>query len=145
MLIKLLPAQIPVFWDSIKFACKVADIVEEKDYQSYYNELLHSLLSEKAQCWVRLNEERKLELLLITRILSDKGIDKKYLFLQCLYVFDRVAEEVWSKEFLFIKAFAEVEKCNQISFDSRNPRIWEIAQAVGFKERYRHFVFIGGV
>lgn len=144
MVIKLLSAQIPAFWENIKFACKQADEVEEKDYQAYFNELLQMLLNEKAQCWVRLNEKRELQAMLITRVLLDKITDKKCLFLQCLYSFNVVDKEVWHREFLLIKAFADTEKCTRITFDSKNPKIWELAQSVGFKEHHRNFIFEGG-
>ena len=141
MLIKLISTQVVDFWEVIKFAVTRVDEVDSKDLQLYLNELLHALLSDKAQCFVRLSKDRILIALYITRIRTDKITGKKYLFIQNVYSFKATIDETWTQDADFLKEFAKKEKCSYLSFYSRNKRIWELGEMVGFKERYRVFNF----
>ena len=143
---RILPVQIPALWEVIKFACVQADEVNKEDMPLYFNELLHALLSDKAQCFLRLGDDRTLLVLLITRVLVDKITSQKSLFLQVLYSWKAVEDKEWLDDFDFIKEFAKQEQCKDISFEPRNPRVWEIAKFLGCRETHRKFVFdIGGV
>ncbi|MDP2159444.1 MAG: hypothetical protein Q8K02_03110 [Flavobacterium sp.] len=138
--------QIPSFWETIKFCCVQADEVESKDLQPYFNELLHSLLNEKSQCFVKLGDDKTLLALSVTRILIDKITGQKSLFIQILYSWKRFEDKEWQEGFNFIKEFAEHEQCKYIYFEPRNPRIWEMAEFLGCQESNRKFIFnIGGV
>src|SRR5574343_1264333 len=139
MIIKLLSTQIPVFWEAIKFTVKEADEVDEKDLQPYLNELLHSLLNDTAQCFVRLDDERRLTALLISRIMADKVTGEKYLFLQCLYSWQKQPDTVWTQETDFVKKFAESVGCKYLSFTSRNEAMFKLGEKIGFEEKYRTF------
>ena len=141
MLIKLISTQVVDFWEVIKFAVTRVDEVDSKDLQLYLNELLHALLSDKAQCFVRLSKDRIIIALCITRIRADKITGKKYLFIQNVYSFKATIDETWTQDADFLKEFAKKEKCSYLSFYSRNKRIWELGEMVGFKERYRVFNF----
>ncbi len=143
---RILPVQIPQLWEVIKFACTQADEVNKEDMPPYLNELLHALLSEKAQCFLRLGDDRSLQIIMITRITIDKITGEKYLFLQCLYSFKVVRDEILKQDWDFVMEFAKNEKCSYIYFDSRHERIWEISKIAGFKEKNRRFdLRIGGV
>jgi len=146
MVIKILPTQIPQLWEIIKFAVTRADEVESKDLQPYFNELLHALLSDKAQCFVRLDDNRILLLLMITRISVDKITGRKSLFIQALYSWKNVEDKEWQDDYNFVKEFAKHEQCKLISFESRNLRIWQLGETLGFKESLRTFrLSLGGV
>ena len=146
MILKLLSIQVPQFWEVIKFAVTQADEVDQQDLQPYLDELLHALLSDKAQCFVRLDEKRTLTALLITKIMGNKRTGGKCLYLQCLYSFQLVDDSVWRKDMIFIRQFADKEKCSYISFDSRNKKIQEMGEMLGFKEVNRKFSMkLGGV
>lgn len=144
MVIKLLPTQIPVFWETIKFGCKNADIVQPKNYQVYFNELLHALLSDKAQCFIRLDEERKLLALLVTRIVVHKVTGEKSLLLQSAYSFKIVSQEIWRKDFKALLEVAKKTGCKSITFDASNMLIANRGLDVGFKEVTRSYEYIIG-
>ena len=145
MITKLLASQIPTFWENIKFAVVKVDKVREENQQQYLNELLHALLNEKAQCFVRLNEDRSIIALYVTRIRVDNITSKKYLFIQNVYSFKAVVDGVWIEDANFLKEFAKKEECLYLSFYSHNKRIWEVGEMVGFREKYRVFDFrLGG-
>ena len=137
--IKLLSVQIVPLWETIKFVATKADEVDKKDLKPYLNELLHSLLSDNAQCFVRMDEKRTLLALMITRILVNKMNGEKYLYIQCLYSFQHADNSIWEKDMEFIRQFAEKEKCSYISFDSRHRRVQELGESVGFQEVNRNF------
>jgi len=139
MTIKLLASQIPQFWEAIKFAAIKADEVDEKHQQTYLNELLHALLSDKAQCFVQMDDSRMLAGLMITRITVDKITGEKSILLQALYVWQKIDSRVWTEAFGIIKEFASKEGCVYLTFTSRNPAIWERTTALGFVEKTRVF------
>lgn len=145
IIVRILPIQVPRLWEAVKFACVQADEVKKEDIPSYLNELLHALLNEKAQCFIRLDEDRSLLALMVTRIMGDKITGKKQLLLQCLYSFKTVDYDVWTRDWKLVMDFAKAEKCEYISFESKHPRIWEIGESLGFQETFRRFVFeVGG-
>ncbi len=140
MIIKILPVQIPQLWETIKFAFNQSGEINKEDMPFYFNELLHALLSEKAQCWLRLNDDRNIMALMITRVLVDKFTNVKSLFIQSLYSWQGIEDKEWQNDFRFLKEFAIHNQCKHISFDSKNPRIWEVAGLVAFKETTRKFI-----
>lgn len=141
MIIKLLSTQIPQYWEILKFATTTADEVDEKDLQPYLIELLHALLSDKAQCWIRLDDDRKIIALLITRITVNKITGYKSLYLQCVFSYREVPVSIWQKDFNLLIRFAKQEKCKSITFESRHPKIWEMTTSFGCREIHRSFVY----
>jgi hypothetical protein len=143
---RLLPIQIVRFWDAIKFACKQVDEVKEEDYPNYFNDLLQALLSDKAQCFVVLDENRILYSIAITRIVADKIQNRKELNIQCLYSMKPWTDEAAKRYFAFTVQFAKQVECTAVVFSSRNPRIWDMARKEGScVERTRTFSFtVGG-
>lgn len=139
MLIKLVAPQIPDYWEIIKSVATTVDEIDEDILQPYLNELLHALLNDKAHCFVKLNDDNYALWLGIVRISHDKIIHDKYLYIQCLYAFEKTDLKEWAKDWAFVEQFARKEGCSYISFHSRNRRIWEIGQSVGFNEDYRVF------
>ncbi len=139
MIIKILPAQIPVFWETIKFCETQVNEVSSDIRQLYLNNLLHSLLSDKAQCFVRLDEKRVLIALMITKIEKNKITLDNYLHIQTLYSFRKVPDRDWEVEYEFIRQFAEKAKCKSITFDTCTEKIMQLGQLVGFKEVHRSF------
>jgi hypothetical protein len=146
-LIYRVPApQIPVFWEAIKFACSKADAVEEKFYVVYFNELLQALLSDKAQCFVALDEKRILHRIVITRTMYDKLKGDTELVIQCMYSMTRMTDEEIQKYFAFAISTAKSLGCKRITWKSSNPRIWEWAELVGCFPQTRTYMFeLGGV
>jgi hypothetical protein len=139
--IKLLAAQIPEMWELIKFITIKVDEVNEKDLQPYLNELLHSLLNNKAQCFVELSENRNVVGVCVTRFMIDKITGGKYLLIQNAYSFQAADNEARKQFMDFLKEFAKKEQCAYLSFTSHNKRIWELGESNGFREKNRTFEF----
>src|SRR4030065_2714353 len=139
MVIKLLPNQVPKIWDAIKFAAANADRINEKDLPLYLNRLLAALLSEKAQCFLRLDEGRQLLAVAITRLIQDEITGEKSLFLNCLYSFKRVPAEEWRADQKVLVDFAKRQGCKKMIAFSNSEKVFKMATAHGFSERYRCF------
>jgi hypothetical protein len=139
MSIKLLPNQIPLLWESIKFAATKADRVNEKDLPFYLNRLLADLLSDKAQCFIRITPEHQLRALAITRFIQDVITGEKSLVVSCLYSFEPAQDGQWKSDMDEISRFAKVNGCKVISMYSSNNRVFDIVTMLGFKERFRNF------
>ena len=145
-IIQVLPTQIPAIWEQIKFSAIKADEINMKDLQPYLNNLLHELLNGKAQCFIRLDDNRNLLALLVTNLSYDKITSETFLYLKCIYSFQLADDETWARDMRFVVRFAKKEGCSYISFDSRHQRIYEINERLGFKEVSRKYrLGIGGV
>lgn len=140
MIVKILPTQVPAFWNAIKFATTQADEVDNKDMQPYLNELLHALLNDKAQCFVGLDDKRTLIGILITRISIDKITGEKFLLLQSVYTWEKLEDQIWRDTYDLFRSFAIKEGCKELLCNSRNPAIWNKVEKLGFKEKTRTFV-----
>ena len=108
LIIRILPTQVVKLWETIKYGVVLADEVNEEERYIYLNELLHALLNEKAQCFVRLSDDRRLLAMLITRFQVNKITGDKELYLQGLYSWEAVNDEVWQHDMDFVKEFEDV-------------------------------------
>jgi len=139
MLIRILPNQVPKVWEQIKFAAVSVDRIEDRDRPLYLNRLLIALLNDKAQCFLRVTDNKQLLGVAITRILVDEITGEKSLFINCVYSFQIVSESQWNEDLEIIKKFAKRSGCVKLISYSNNRRVFEIVTNVGFKERYRCF------
>ncbi len=139
MIVKILSAQVPMFWETIKYVAVKVDEIEESEMPDYLIDLLYALLNDKAQCWVSMDETRQLNALAITRIQEDKISKKRHLVIQLLYSWKMVDIDTWIKDSTPLVDFAKKEKCICVLASSRNSRIWEIVNAIGFREITRSF------
>ena len=144
MTIMLTPDEIPKFWEAIKFAAVNGDFVEEQYRLKYLNKLLYQLLSSKAQCFVRLSSERKLQMVGITKIMTDEVRDERTLFISSLYSFEKVDDSIWLNDFEFVKRFAKASNCKSITTWTMSERVSKICEQVGMKSRFKSYVY-GGV
>ena len=140
MVIRLPPHQVPMLWDAIKFAASKTAGISDSDLPLYLNRLLNSLLNSTAHCFVRLDDNRVLMAVAITRTIADEVTGEKSLFINCLYSFKGVDEKQWEDDIGIIKDFAIKQGCGKITTYTSSERVSEIAKANGFKERFRCFM-----
>ena len=143
MLIKILPHQVPRFWDAVKHAAQGADSVPQHTAQSYYTWLLHDLMSHKAQLWVRMDENKILIGIFVTRIMTDKVAGCKYLSGDVIYSWKRVDSGDWQRDAMVLYQFAKQQECAYVQAYITNPKLLEYADKIGFKEHARiHRLYI---
>ena len=141
MLVRLLPNQIPLVWEAIKYTIVQVELVQEKDYQNVFNYVIKSLLSDKAQCWVRLNDERRIVCLMLTEIQANKMTGAKTLVPRVLYSWRPTGNDEWMRDIEELKIFARKVECSEIVVESASPRMWDIYTLGGFKEKTRKYTF----
>ena len=140
MITKVLPSQIPCVWEAIKFASDNTDGIPKKDQPLYLNRLLAALLSDKAQCFVRLDDDKMLMGLAITRLILDEVTGEKSLFINSVYSFKTVLDEQWISDIEILRKFASDNDCKKMVTYSNNQRIFDIVKLLGFNERFRCFI-----
>lgn len=140
MAIMLVPDQIPRFWEAIKFAAINAEMVEEKYRDNFLNRLLYLLLSSRAQCFVRLSEDRKLQMIGLTSIQVDPIRDEKTLFAYSLYSFEKVPGEVWIKDLENLKDWAKASGCKTLTAWTNNDKSITLFNMLGWKKRFDLFI-----
>lgn len=139
MITRVLPNNIPKIWEVIKFTTSKTSGLEGNELQLYHIDLLHNLLNNKSQCFVRFDEDRKITAVEISRIVSDEITKEKTLFLESLYSFVSVSVDEWQSNIDFIRKFAEKQECKKITTYTRISRVYDIVESIGFKERFRCF------
>ena len=137
MIIKLLPVQVPSFWNDIKYAVEKVTELNDIGLQKYLTRLLTNLLSEKAFCLVRLDNERRLEGIFILRIARYEMTDEKALIIDCMYSLKRAPNKEYKE---MVDKFYDLAKsldCKYLTAWTENARVMELCNLVGFKETFR--------
>jgi len=140
MAIMLVPDQIPIFWEAIKFSVVNAEMVEEQYRDKFLNRLLYLLLSSRAQCFVRLSEDRQLQMVGLTSIQVDEIRDEKTLFAYSLYSFEKVPGEVWVKDLDNLIAWAKASGCKTLTAWTNNAKATSLFNMLGWKKRFDMFI-----
>lgn len=141
MIVRLIANQIPHHWELIKFALdKVSDEGTTERKRAEAVDILHDLLSNKAQAWVRLDDNRTITSVFVTRITTNRlNPDEKYFGINCVYSFRGAQNDTWEEDWKLFKDFAHGEGCTYIYFRSHNRRIWELAEMMGCEEKHRTY------
>ena len=145
MPIMLTPDQVPAFWEAIKYSVVTSNNIEKEYMSNYLNRLLYTLLSGKSQCFVRLDEERKLEAIAITNLATDAISDEKVLFVSCLYSFKKSPLEAWLDGMELLKSFATEQNCKAITCRVVNEKAADLCKSLGMRHRSESLILnIGG-
>ena len=133
MTVRLLPEQIPQYWEYIKYAAVLASgHKDEAKIKQYCLGLLVNLMTDKYQCFFGLGEDRRLMFLVIGSLLQDAGNVKRY-FLEVIFGFEPTSKE-WKREHLEpIRAFAQNIGCDELVSIASNPKVWAVADQMGFE------------
>lgn len=139
MHIKLLPSQIPLVWEHIKFGIAQIGEVPNEEMSRFSVNLLCQLLSEKAQCWVTFNEERIILNISVTRIDQLIWTGEKELYLEGFYAFSGTTPTSLNDIVRSWQDFAKSAGCVRVTASSRVPRACTLLEEHGFKLRRRSY------
>lgn len=139
MHIRVLPSQIPQVWEAVKYAVVQLNEVPPEELDEYLVWMLQQLLSEKAQCWVTLNDDRILLNVSITRIVTNTFTKEPALHLQCLYAFQGLTDSTVEEALMLYRQFAKKTGCTQVTGASRHPRACALMEQHGFKPEYKTY------
>ena len=138
MIIKLLPNQVPRFWEAIKYAFRQTGYATDAQFPARMNELLHELLSNKAQCWIMLDDKRTLTAMMVTLLQHDKYAGRKYLHIELIYAWTQTVDSAWLGLAGIVRDFAIQEKCGYATFyaisGGSQSRVVQLAKMVGWRE-----------
>lgn len=134
------PDQVPLLWNSIKYAAVNAQFVEEEFRERFLNNLLYQLLSSKAQCFVRIDEDRKVQAIALTKVQFDETRDERSLFVTCLYSFVKVDDDTWKNDIEILKKYAKKLGCKFITAWATSDKISDLISMMGMRERFKSFV-----
>jgi len=140
MVIKLLATQIPKYWEVIKFASVKADLIADKDIQSYSIQLLFDLLNEKITCVLVLNDKREVIRILLMAFVFDKITKERKLSFKLGYSFVHATPDQWLEETTQVYTFAKKENCSSIIMATGNPVLKNLAKQYGFTEASINYV-----
>ena len=132
MHIKVLPTQIPLVWEHIKFAIAQIGEIPSECMETYYIHLLHQLLSGRYQCWVKLNTDRILLNISVTRIVEDLRQGTRELYIEGFYAFQGTTTTSMAELISLYKQFAKQAGCTEETADSSVTRAKEILEQHGF-------------
>ena len=134
MIVRLISLQVPRFWDVIKYALQQTEVLAIGTEANKFNEIFASLLSDKAQCFLKYGEDGGIQGVMVTEIHEDKYSKEKSVKIRSLYAYKVLPKGEWREDFELVKKLAISEKCTRVFFDSRNPRVLQVGREVGFKE-----------
>ena len=145
MIVRLISVQVPKFWDVIKYALQQTEAITE--VPTKFNELFAALLNDKAQCFLKYSEGPGGEIqgIMVTELHEDRFTKERSVKIRCLYAYKVLPRGEWEEDFKLIRGLAISEKCTRVFFDSKNPRVLQVAREVGFKEACTTMeILIGG-
>ena len=139
MIIKLLPEQIPTYWEHIKFALIKTMMIEPKSVERYLINVLSYLLSNKYQCWIVLSEDRHIQWVLITRIFIGLG-GESYLFIETLYGYSPISVQTKEAGMKIMKEFAKEAKCSYVLCVPISPLAVKVCQQINMEEKAKIYM-----
>lgn len=139
MFIKLMPDQVTLFWDSIKHGMIESYKIPKEFQQDFAIKELKNLLSGLSQCWIgfQIDKEgnKKLDLIMTSKIIDNKFYGVKVLFVDSLYGFRLITDEIASEVYGVLEKFAMANNCHIISAESPNKRVEELMLNQGFEKQ----------
>ena len=142
---KLLPEQVTVFWNVVKFAIEQSLPPIAINDPEATNRILSSILCKKTEVWAEYvkgeEEGNKFECIFLTQFVYDEPSDTKNLLIYSLYGYDEIDSGSWARALITMVKYAKEKKCNQIVAYSSVPRVIEMAKSVGWNT---DFTFLSG-
>jgi hypothetical protein len=139
MLTKLLPEQISDYWDIVKHAISESLPPTAGEGPGKMNRILSALLASKAECWISSTIEgdvRKFEGVVITKLQYDDISNTRNLLMYCLYGYEDVSKESWTKGLKTLVKYASSKECYRILAYTDIPYMIEMANKLGGEAKY---------
>lgn len=141
MIIQLISDDIVTYWEKIKYAAIKANEIEDIKVETYLQNLLLNLLSNKCQAWFVLSETNDIKTILITRIYNDI-FNAQHIFIDVAFGYNPTNEEEKAEYIEHLTKFAKNKNITGkeaiIAFTS-NPVAMNAMRKMGMQESYRIF------
>ena len=137
MLLKLMPEQIPEYWDELKDGIVKTIPVGVPDRAS---KILNKLLLGAAQCWLSYHKnstgEPEMDAVIITVIVEDQVHDTLNLDIYALWSIGTTTKNSWLEGIDALKKYAEKKGCTRVIGRSDVESILEFVKMAGGQARY---------
>lgn len=138
MFIKLQAEQISLFWESIKYGMVESYKVPREFQQDFAIKSLENLLSGLTQCWVCYqldgNGNRKLCLIMTTKIINEDDYGAKTLFTDSFYAPRPMTDDILTEAYNGLEAFAKANNCSTMSAELSIKELEDLLVSYGFKK-----------
>ena len=144
MITKLLPDQISKFWDIISYAIENSLPPTVGEHPDKMNRILSSCLCGRLEVWASYNKSEdiiKFEGIVLTRIVFDDSSYTRNLLIYCLYGYEDVNKESWSKGLMALLKYARKKRCSKISAYTDSEYIIKLAENLGASSAYTYLSF----
>lgn len=144
MLTRLLPEQISKFWDIISYAVEQSLPPTVGEHPDKMNRILSSCLSGRIEVWASYNRHKdviKFEGIVLTRILVDDASYTRSLLIYCLYGYEEVNKESWSRGLKALLKYARSKECSKISAYTNSKYLVKLAENLGASSSYTYISF----
>jgi len=145
MLLKLLPEQIPTYWDEIKDGILKTIPVGVPDRA---NKILNKLLLGSAQCWISYHrggtetrDDVIIDAVIITVIVEDQVHDTLNLDIYALWSVGVTRRSSWIEGIDALKKYARKKECTRIIGRSDVESVLEFVRLAGGEARYTLIAF----
>ena len=130
---RLTTDEIIKYWGLIKYGVNQTDHPQEPD--KYLINYLKGLLLGEAICAFLMDDQRKIKLMVIGKVIKDFGGVER-LAIICLYGFTVTTGQERKEMFDFFVAFAKNKNIDSIIGDIANPAVWRFSENLGFKKSH---------
>jgi hypothetical protein len=138
VLIRILPDQVSHHWNIISYAIKNSLPSFVPVDEDYMNNVLTALLAENLDCWVSVNNQKEIEAVATTQILTDFATNTKALLIYTTFGYSKIEDGSWVEAFKTVSEFARNSGCKKICCYTTNDFI--ISQAMKFGGQAETFI-----
>jgi hypothetical protein len=136
MFIKLLPNQVPTYWDIIKHGCQHVLPPMTADNEAAMNGVLKNLLTGQLQCWVSFGDSQQFKGFVVTEISTDSFSDQRFLRLYVLYGLRPLTEDDWKEGFEKLEIFARSNNCHVMTGYTNNELLCDKIKKLGLVKTF---------
>lgn len=137
MFIKLQPDQVAHFWELIKHGLVVSYKIPQEFQQDFTQKYLEQTLLGLSQAWLGFMKDeegnKQVHVTLTTKIVDEKYYGTKCLFVDSLYAFRPITEEIVIAVENTVVPFAKANGCNVIVADYTSNRVRDYLFSNGFE------------
>ena len=130
----LLPNQIPIFWEAIKYAYVRSGDYKEEHVPTLLHILLVNLLSGTTVAAVVLDKDRHLASIAVLSVVEEEITKDKSMLIEALYSYKPANEEDWAVKAMRAVEYAKLEGCKRIKGNTGNQKLHEIIKKFGVTE-----------
>lgn len=130
----LLPDQIPLFWEAIKYAYVKSGDYKEEHIPTLLHVLLVNLLGGTSVAGAVLDKDRHLVSIVILSVVEETVTKDKSLVVEALYSYKSANEEDWAVKATRLITYAKNEGCKRIKGNTGNKKLHEIISKYGVTE-----------